>query len=269
MKRLIKKFLVQLSFLDFTFKGPQSVQNIYYHDVVSESGSSFDKIEWKHFKEQMEYLYQNGYESILMSEWETSRAEGKEKVVLITFDDGYKSNYSYVFPLMKELNMKFNVFLEAGSCGKNDYMSWEMIREMSKSGQVEFGAHTYTHKDTRYIRNKEEVEKEIHKADQLISDCTGKKVEDFCFPYGMYNSKSIRMLGSYGQYRRIYTSDGRKAKKQDGLWLIGRVGVENEDSIETFTAKATGKYNFYYRSLKFFKNVLRVGKNEVYREHQL
>ena len=53
------------------------------------------------------------------------------------------SNYTRVFSIMKELNLKFNIFLEVGAIGnKKNYLTWDFINEMVESGLVGLGAHT-------------------------------------------------------------------------------------------------------------------------------
>ena len=105
----------------------------------------------------MQLIKENGYEAISFDEL-IAFAEGKgalpEKPVLITFDDGYQSNYEYAFPILKEENMKGTIFAIGVSIGKKEYykdtvhkmtphFGKEEIDEMKGSGLISIGSHTY------------------------------------------------------------------------------------------------------------------------------
>jgi biofilm PGA synthesis lipoprotein PgaB len=82
-----------------------------------------------------------------------------DQAILITFDDGYKSLYTRVFPLLKVYRFPIVSALvgswmegEAGgtvSYGgdrrvpRNNFISWTEAREMQASGLVEFASHSY------------------------------------------------------------------------------------------------------------------------------
>ena len=118
---------------------------LMYHDIV-EDGRPYNNwtITTSRLREDFQWLKDNGYVSLLPSEL----ASGKPlppKAVLITFDDGYKSNYTLGFPIMKELGTKCAVALITNNqaVGNPGSLTWDMCREMRDSGLVEFGSHTH------------------------------------------------------------------------------------------------------------------------------
>lgn len=42
--------------------------------------------------------------------------------IVLTFDDGYKNNYNYAFPLIKKYNIPITIFLTTGFIDQTDYM---------------------------------------------------------------------------------------------------------------------------------------------------
>lgn len=259
MKRIIKLIIHKIVILANTFYKTDQLGLIYYHDVTTGKGESFNKINIEKFEDQMRYIADNNYTSLIFSGLGMEKIT-KEKTVLITFDDGYISNYELVFPIMKKYNLKFNIFLEAGAIdNKDNYLTWDMVKEMVDSGLVGFGAHTYNHIDSRFI-NEDTYDQEVKLANELITKYTGKPVEDYCFPFGAYNKYIINYLNEKKSYKRLYTSDGTKNTAKNGVWLLGRVGIDNDDDLKVFVKKLQGEYDLYYktiRTLNIFNTILR------------
>ena len=64
-----------------------------------------------------------------------------DKPILITFDDGYASNYMYAYPILKKLGMQATIFVITDRRGKtlsvNPHFSWNQAREMQDSGVID------------------------------------------------------------------------------------------------------------------------------------
>jgi len=71
------------------------------------------------------------------------------KPVIITTDDGYLSNYTIVYPLLKKFQIPATFFVTTGYMGVKtqfSHISWEQAREMEKSGLVDIQSHTHWHR---------------------------------------------------------------------------------------------------------------------------
>lgn len=82
---------------------------------------------------------------------------------LLTFDDGYKDNYFIAFPLLKQYKAKATIFINTASIGHDpEYLNWNQIQEMYKSGLVDFELHSHRHAavfvDNKVIRSANEVD---------------------------------------------------------------------------------------------------------------
>lgn len=234
------------------FTYPNRIPVIYYHNVVQDgNGYSFMHTEVSIFKKHMEYLAKHNYRTFLFSEIPEGFSKSKNsKEVIITFDDGFRSNYSIVFPLMKRLGLKYNIFLTTGylESDDEDYLTWEMVSSMHQSGQVEFGAHTHSHIDARRI-NERNFESEILNANEQIKRYSNIP-EDMCFPYGYYDRAIVEKLSNAKIYKRLYTSDHMKPHMLTESHITGRAGISNDYDLKTFEDILKGRYNIlYYYSL--------------------
>lgn len=258
----LKKYLYKniIPYIGNLTKRSSKIPVIYYHDVVEKTGHSFIRIDINKFTEQMEYLSLNNYKTYLFNEIPSKFEKStKSKEIIITFDDGFISNYDIVFPLMKKLNLKFNIFLTTNFIGNKNYLTWQMIDEMFNSKLVGFGAHTHTHIDARDISEKN-YNKEIFEVNNLICENIHSQINDFCFPYGYYNNQIITKLCNDEVYKRIYTSDKSPLKIINGCEIVGRLPINNDDDMDLFIKNIKGLYYgmYYYYDLKNrMKNVWR------------
>lgn len=133
-----------------------------YHDIMdSEPDQQYVATRTANFVAQMRWLKVNHYVPVSMDQI-FAASEGKaalpDKAVLLTFDDGYRSMYDRVFPILKR-NHWPAVFAPVGKwidtpagqdvdfSGKmrprDKFVTWDEVREMSDSGLIEIGSHTH------------------------------------------------------------------------------------------------------------------------------
>ena len=217
---------------------------IYYHDIIEGEGNNAQHTNVETFKKQMEYLVSKGYKTITFDDIEKGEEiTFKDKYVLITFDDGWVSNYSKIFEFMKERNIKYNIFLEVGAISKNpEYLTWDQVREMHDSGVVGFGAHTYSHVSMKDIETID-TQKEVEEANNIIFKETGFYPVDFCYPYGQFTEKSNKFLLENTKYKRIYTSEHDFSYGVGDKIVFGRSSINGAEDFKTFINKLNGKYN--------------------------
>lgn len=119
---------------------------IYHHLVEREEevGGNSMIVTAERFAQDLDWLAENGYTTVLPRDIVAGEPL-PEKAVMITLDDGYRSNYNLAFPLLQEREMKAAIALICGEMDLGDafYLTWDMCREMAGSGLIEFGSHTY------------------------------------------------------------------------------------------------------------------------------
>ena len=144
--------------------------------------------------------------------------------ICLTFDDGYYDFYKFVFPLLKELNIKAVLALpikfildkttidplirlsttydEAMKkdtyINKAPFCTWEEIREMSDSNLVSIASHSYTHKNL--LEEGIDLKKEIIESKLFIEKKLNRKINTFVYPLGKFNEDIHKMVKNHYNY---------------------------------------------------------------------
>lgn len=243
-----------IPFIGLPFCSPKTLPVIYYHDIVDPGmGYLLMRTDVDNFYEQMKFLASNDYQTILFSELSADMKKNpKDKRILITFDDGFASNYYKAFPIIKELKIKINIFLTYNFINSDNYLSSDQIQEMQESGLVEFGYHTNTHCDCRLITDNDMFEKEIVEGLKSTEIIVKKKITEFCYPYGYYNKDIIQMISKHNLFKHQFLSNYIKPLPIGDCVVCGRIGIDNNWDIDTFEKTIKGKYRImhYYSKIR-------------------
>ena len=195
--------------------GSYPVPVLMYHHFsqnVDEALASRMIILGDNFEEQMRFLREQGFTSLTYNDY-LAVLDGKEPMparpVLITIDDGYESNYTIAYPVLKKYGLKASIAVVVSSIpdiyGKNfpgyPHMSWAQMQEMEGSGLVEFHNHTFNlHRDVngkpalvaRLDGEGEEAFKyrvrgDLIQARRLIEEHFQRSPNALSFPYGAWD----------------------------------------------------------------------------------
>src|SRR5204862_2285297 len=178
------------------------------------------------FEQQMQELKNRGITVIGMQDflaWKRGEKNIPPRCAIITFDDGWKSQYDVAWPIMKKFGYPFTLFIytegvRGGHFGGGEALTWEQLAEMRDAG-IDIQAHSETHQDLRKPYDKIAKKKlsppeydqwlhnEIVGSKQLLEQRLGVRVNCFAVPYGFYNEK-IRGVCRYAGYVDIFTVSG-------------------------------------------------------------
>ncbi|MFM9926072.1 poly-beta-1,6-N-acetyl-D-glucosamine N-deacetylase PgaB [Variovorax sp. H27-G14] len=137
-----------------------------FHDVRTNVRASFEDspdetaVDERSFAEVFAWLQHSGYHPVSLQQIVDARAGGKplpSQPVLLTFDDGYRSAYTKVFPLLKRYNYPALMALVTSwldvpqgqlvhwgdkPAPRDNFLLWSEAAEMARSGLVEFASHS-------------------------------------------------------------------------------------------------------------------------------
>jgi peptidoglycan/xylan/chitin deacetylase (PgdA/CDA1 family) len=233
---------------------------LMYHHINHHKGDMVT-ITPEVFEGQMEYLQRAGYRTLKIQELVSYINGGltlPQKAVVVTFDDGWLDNYMYAFPILKKYKINATVFLitnrvenasqnaakipsfiptheesksliEKGEAHKV-VLNWELIKEMSNSGMLEFYSHTKSHAKCNSLPEKELME-ELKESREIIEKRLDSPCPYFCWPYGKYNGLAVNVAKKTG-YKALFTTNHGVVEAGSDPFAINRVIVK--DSIAWF-----------------------------------
>ena len=112
----------------------------------------------------------------------------KEKKILITIDDGFKSFYKEAWPYLKKNKIPFILFVSTEPIGKHGYMNWDEIKEIENSEIGYIGHHSHTHEYLIDMSYSEFVQ-DIEIASKIFKKNLGYIPEIFSYPFGEYSKE--------------------------------------------------------------------------------
>jgi len=183
------------------------------------------------FEKQIKYLDDNGYTFCTFDDW--FNLHNIEKPVFITFDDGYESNYTEIFPILQKYNAKITLFLMLNNMAAENFTA-EMIREMNDSGLVKFESHTISHPDLAAISGNDAVlTRELEDSKKQIEELTGRPVLALAYPVGRFNARVMERAKEYYLFG-VSTIAGKHNTGEHDNFEIRRLRMNRSTSLNAF-----------------------------------
>ncbi|MEI9809819.1 MAG: polysaccharide deacetylase family protein [Bacteroidota bacterium] len=179
------------------------------------------------FRDQMKSLADSGYHTILPGQLYEYLVYGKTlpaKPVMITFDDTRLDQFTTALAELNKYGFKGVFFIMTVSLGKPGYMSKEQVRQLSDEGHL-IGSHTYDHQNVKKYTDKD-WEEQVAKPSKQLQAITGKPIEYFAYPFGLWNKEAIPNLKRYGFKSVFQLSINRD--ENDPLFTIRRIIVTGD-----------------------------------------
>jgi peptidoglycan/xylan/chitin deacetylase (PgdA/CDA1 family) len=202
------------------------------------------------FAGQLAYLRDHGYHTVLLRQVFQALYYGKPlpaHPVVLTFDDGYRDNYTDALPLLRRFGDvgEFNIIsgYVGITLGVNTYMTWPQIRALVAAG-MEIGSHTVDHQDLGTLPE-DKIRFELRDSRNVLQRTLHIPVQFLAYPSGEpFRSETLaaqqRMLSLLSQYGYVgalldpvYPSTVQDAQQP---YQLQRVRVSPGESPSTFAA---------------------------------
>lgn len=236
----------QLSFANVNYTG---VPILMYHHFTTGNDVNSATVSQANFERQMNYLYENGYTTIHLSQLEDfidAKIQLPAKTVVITMDDGYRSNYEIAYPILKKYHMRATQFpivenigtlSETTNTGRLPHCSESEMKVMRDV--FDFQSHTYnTHyltankKSALITKDYNEVYADLSKASTKLAILDYPPYA-FSYPYGAYNDTVKQALKNLGVRMAVTVRPGRVTRQSNKLELP-RYNISGTINFEDF-----------------------------------
>lgn len=234
---------------------------LMYHDV-SYLGRGYSKTP-EIFRQQMQELKNAGFHTVSYAQLVDFVDKGTplpEKPIVVSVDDGYRTNYQYIYPILKELDMRIELSVIGGAIQYADWgLKWDEVKEMADSGLVGVQAHTnqlhgdHTAEGGRLGVLRAPGESWADYVDLLSRDTThildmietrtGASPIAFTYPRGKWNGMAEAIVTDLGFRITVTTKDGVAVVTQgdpSSLHLMDRIGMDFRNGSVISVLKSFG-----------------------------
>ncbi len=186
-----------------------------YHRIIPNGNNVYD-VTPEALEKQLQFMINQGYHPITALQFiKMQKSPGllPDKPVVITFDDGAKSHYQNVFPILKRLGLKatFFVYPSAVVTKENQkYITWSELQEMVTAG-MDIQSHTLYHpflvkthtniSDPKYLQW---LDHQLQSSKAILEKHLNIQVKLLAYPFGLYN-QLIETRAIAAGYEGIFT----------------------------------------------------------------
>lgn len=135
--------------------------------------------------------------------------------LVITFDDGFRTDYEVAYPLLARFGFSATFFVCLSNLGEES--RWAQMRDMIAAGFT-IGSHTLTH---RYLTDLDrgELDHELSASRRIIEQRTGQPVRYLAPPGGRYDRSIIERAEHFGYRALLTTRVGANDHTSDAMAL--------------------------------------------------
>lgn len=202
------------------------------------------------FEQQMAYLKDKNFVTLSLVElylFLINEIDIPEKSVVLTFDDGYKDNFTVTYPLLKNYNFQaVNFLITSAIVNETETFNPDFVQYLSKDELQAacdvFNYQSHTHDfhrrevmeqglETAYLnfKSSELIAEDIQRSISLLN---GENLA-FAYPYGEYSAKTIDVLKDLG-FKMAFTTVHRTASREDSLYELPRFNMFADTTFEEF-----------------------------------
>ena len=221
------------------------LRNLFYHRVTADRDPL--AVTPKRFRAQMEHLATEGWRAVDIVEAAAQLRRGgpPDRIVGLSFDDGYLDVAEHAMPVLEELGFTASVFVVPGVLDGEvafkwydevpPLMSWDDVTSLDDGSPLRFEAHSLTHPNLLSLDD-ESARREIAGSKVELEERLGRPVEAFAYPAGLFSAREHDYVKDAGFKVAVTTEPGLNDSTTDPL-ALRRTQIEHRDSLLDFRAK--------------------------------
>jgi peptidoglycan/xylan/chitin deacetylase (PgdA/CDA1 family) len=197
------------------------------------------------FESHLKYLRDKGYTVIPLRQLVNyCRRQGPPpppKSVVIVVDDGHKSVYTDMLPLIKRYKVPVTLFIYPSAISNASYaMKWDQLKTLKGTGLFDIQSHTYWHpnfnRDKRKMSPAEyekSLDMQLRKSKEKLEKELGVKIDMLAWPFGIYNDDLEKKAAGAG-YIAAFSMIRRPARLGDDVMSLPRYLMTDKTKGTTF-----------------------------------
>lgn len=189
----------------------------------------------KTFARQLRWLATNGYHAVTQRtvyRYWRGRGPIPLRPIVLSFDDGYREQFTIAAPLLRKLRWPGVLNLEYAHLVNRD-LTGPMIRRLLADGW-ELASHTLTHPDLTTV-TRAELRREVARSRRLLSRRFGVPVSSFCYPGGQFDVRVVRAVRAAGYLGATTTRFGLARRSRP--FTMARIRVDSGDGPHELAEK--------------------------------
>jgi peptidoglycan/xylan/chitin deacetylase (PgdA/CDA1 family) len=197
------------------------------------------------FQSYLNFLAENGYRVIRLRElvdFLLGHAPAPSpRSVVMTVDDGHRSVYSEMLPLVQKARIPVTLFIYPSAISHASYaLTWPELQELTASGLFDVQSHTFWHPNFKIERRRLDPRKyqelvtfQLTQSKATLERMLGCRVDLLAWPFGIYDDELIQMAAHSG-YVAAFTIERRAVRESDSIMALPRFLIEGSMNRRAF-----------------------------------
>lgn len=183
---------------------------VMFHHVRDDAGlgiSDSCKVTSNEFLEFIDFISSKRIPVSIDAIIQNAKVDGLGKMVAVSFDDVPNNFYDVAYPILREKEIPFVLYIATGLMDTDGYLTSKQILELSKDALCTIGAHTVSHPMLKM--KGVNLKKEFYDCQETLQKIIGKPVVHFAYPYGTptaINTRVIKSIKKSGLYVSAVTT---------------------------------------------------------------
>jgi peptidoglycan/xylan/chitin deacetylase (PgdA/CDA1 family) len=240
--------------LDVTVRPTRSIPILLYHSVSADPSSAAASfaVPPDTFRRQLAHLREEGYTASTVSELVSALRRGAplpERLVLLTFDDGFADFHSEALPALEDFGFPATLYMTTGFvadqrgglrvASPGPMLSWGQLLEVAERG-IEIGAHSHSHPELDALVPRV-LEREVVRPKRLLEERLGREVASFAYPHGYATARLRRGVQASG-YGSACSVRNLPSHPGDDQFFLARQTILPTTGMEAFHQVVTAPY---------------------------
>ncbi len=153
----------------------------------------------------------------------------------ITFDDGYLDTFTLAYPILKETNTPFAVYMTRDFYRGTRRPAWnpevpmlsaDQLRQLASDPLCTVGCHTCTHPNLSTLTVEQQL-RELADCKTDLERLLGIEIRHLAYPHGDYNADTLQIVKELG-FATAVTTSGRPVRTDARPLELDRITLSEE-----------------------------------------